>query len=360
MTIDPNSYGVNSSILQHTAVGRVLTVYAAEPTYVRRALVNEAEAVAPGKTVVSVHWQQAPALDLELHQVLRTMAEAARDLWPRWYATVEERFEFEQWPTTELELRLNDARTKTGNVSAAWFRKAWRCCQEGSLPVVKGMTPAEQLRQLSLAMDPSGPIVMLAVSGGQASPIRVHSLARASEWLATQTEAPVVLVVPEEWSKYNEMDVVNYEPIYWQTEEDNSCDEDPRLPPHEPQVLVEPCIGRPHPCSDVEQRLYDRLMMDPELSPLFQFNRRTTGYQGVSYRVDLLWAQGLVVIEIDGHDHCKILKYHEDRERDYRLLLAGYTVLRITNEDVIADTARVLEKIRKVVHLRQPQGGNGI
>lgn len=353
------SHGVNESILKRLKAGRVLTVFAADAGCVRRALVAQAEASVPSRTVVSVHWQRAPQLDLELDHIVRTMAEAARDLWPRWYATVDERFERDHWPTAELELRLNDARQKTDDISAAWFRKAWVACQKKALPIVKTLSSAEQLRQLALAIDPGGPIAMLAVSAVESPSTRIHSLARAAEWLAAQIDAPVVLVVPEQWSQYNELDVVNYEPIRWQNEDENASEV--QVQGTEPQtlVLVEPYIGQPHPCSDVEQRLCERIKRDSELSMLFQFNRRTVGYEGVSYCVDLLWPQGNLVIEIDGHEHRRLVNYHEDRERDYRLIMAGYIVLRITNEDVIANTAHVIEKIRNIVRMRRPQRGNG-
>lgn len=353
------SHGVNESILKRLKAGRVLTVFAADAGCVRRALVAQAEASVPSRTVVSVHWQRAPQLDLELDHIVRTMAEAARDLWPRWYATVDERFERDHWPTAELELRLNDARQKTDDISAAWFRKAWVACQKKALPIVKTLSSAEQLRQLALAIDPGGPIAMLAVSAVESPSTRIHSLARAAEWLAAQIDAPVVLVVPEQWSQYNELDVVNYEPIRWQNEDENASEV--QVKPQEPPtlVLVEPYIGQPHPCSEVELLLYQHVTKDKELSPLFQFNRRATGYQGHSYWVDLLWQEGSVVVEIDGDDHRGPVKYQKDRDRDYHLLLAGYVVLRITNGDVTTDTTRVLEKIRNLVHLRQSQRGNG-
>ena len=42
-----------------------------------------------------------------------------------------------------------------------------------------------------------------------------------------------------------------------------------------------------------------------------------------------------------------------DRHRDFELLVSGYAVLRLSNEEVLTDTARAVAKIRKVVSIRQ-------
>ena len=42
-----------------------------------------------------------------------------------------------------------------------------------------------------------------------------------------------------------------------------------------------------------------------------------------------------------------------DRHRDYELVLSGYTVLRLANDEVLQDFGRAVEKIRDVVRLRR-------
>ena len=41
-----------------------------------------------------------------------------------------------------------------------------------------------------------------------------------------------------------------------------------------------------------------------------------------------------------------------DRHRDYELLLSGYTVLRLSHDEVMADVTTALEKIRRVSRLQ--------
>ena len=351
--------GSASSILTRATSGRVLTVFAEDAAAVRREVVAEVKQRALSPTVVSVHWQQLPPLERELDEILQAMAEAASGLWPRWYATVSERFDRDRWPATEIEFRLDEARTKTMGISAAWFRKAWAACQANLMPIVPTTTTAEQLRQLALALDCSGPIVFLAVSSADASRTRIHALARAAEWLASHAQLATVLALPPAWSNYVELDVVSYKSIQWTAALENSQLEPP-LVPGEMRVLVEPTVGQPHPSSLNEQRLHRALQLDSELANLFRFNRRVIGHQGNCFCVDLVWPQGTIVVEIDGAEHRLQEKFRADRDRDYRLLLAGYAVLRVTNDDVSEDLELVLEKIRNVVRLRKNHEGRPI
>ncbi len=351
-TIPTVTLGFAARIVDRATRERVVTVFASDPASVRREVVAEAGAMVSPPTTVSLHWRAAPPLDKELEQIVAAMAEAAKELWPRWYSSVGERFGRERWPNAEVELRLDDARKVTPSVSAAWFRKAWVACQTGVLPVVRPASASEQLRQLSLALDPNGPLVLLLVSDDDAPPTRIHALARAAEWLASQASVAVILVVPEAWRGKAELDVVGYDAITWESSEFSEQDELP-LPLVGPRILVEPTVGVPHPASRAEQRLFDSLQQDQSLGRLFCFNRRVIAFQGQPYRVDLLCSEHRIVVEIDGNEHRSPRKYREDRDRDYRLLLAGYLTLRLTNEDVFGDIALVMEKLRNVVGLRK-------
>lgn len=189
---------------------------------------------------------------------------------------------------------------------------------------------------------------MLSVSD---APARLHALARVSEWLATQTNARVILLLPEACSERCELDPVTYGAIHW--------DERRQAPPiEEPRtgacITVEPAIGQPHPMSEAEQRLFLRLQSDEELRSLFEFNRQIRATGNSAFRVDLVWQTGKVVVEVDGDEHRGPHKYRADRERDYRLLVSGYSVLRVTNADVSGDIELVMERIRAVVRFRNP------
>ena len=121
-----------------------------------------------------------------------------------------------------------------------------------------------------------------------------------------------------------------------------------------PLVLALPeTEGQPHPQSEVELKLYTLIQADADLRPLFAFNRSVPGLQLLQAKADILWTAGRLVVEIDGPEHRGAAKYRADRLRDYRLMLAGYRVLRMTNEDIITDGPLALERIRDVVRLAQ-------
>jgi very-short-patch-repair endonuclease len=115
--------------------------------------------------------------------------------------------------------------------------------------------------------------------------------------------------------------------------------------------------ARHHHASTIEQRVEAALQRDAELGPLFSCNE-TVAIEGFGSppRVDLLWREGRVVVELDGPDHQDDPKFANDRHRDYELLVAGYLVLRITNDQVDTDLQRAIEKIRAVVRFRQSMG----
>jgi hypothetical protein len=125
--------------------------------------------------------------------------------------------------------------------------------------------------------------------------------------------------------------------------------------PAEPvQARFIPARSRAHHGSAIEQRVEAALRRDPELSPLFSCNETIEiSPLGLVPRVDLLWREGRVVVELDGPEHQNDPNFAHDRHRDYELLVAGYLVLRITNHQVETDLQRAIEKIRAVVRFRR-------
>ena len=100
----------------------------------------------------------------------------------------------------------------------------------------------------------------------------------------------------------------------------------------------------------------EALRAAPDLAGLFEDEvTLQLGPLGPTPRVDLLWRDGKVVVEIDGVEHERNSTYAADRHRDYELLVAGYLVLRLTNIEVELDLSRSLEKVRRVVNLRREQ-----
>jgi len=106
--------------------------------------------------------------------------------------------------------------------------------------------------------------------------------------------------------------------------------------------------------SAIEKRMREALRAAPDLDGLFEDEvTLQLGALGLTPRVDLLWRNGKVVVEIDGPEHERDPNYGADRHRDYELLVAGYLVLRLTNAEVELDLGRSLEKVRRVVNLRR-------
>ena len=102
--------------------------------------------------------------------------------------------------------------------------------------------------------------------------------------------------------------------------------------------------------SEIEQRLARALDADPELGALFTFNQIVATVRGAKPKVDLLWARGRLAIEIDGYgSHGNRMAFMQDRHRDYELILSGFLVLRLTNDEIAEDLEKALEKIRDVV-----------
>ncbi len=384
-----------ATIFERARVGRVLTIFANDVEQATRAVQGYAEELDPVPTFVQLDWDQAPELTRELREIAGALAEAVRTVWPGWHRSADERFQHRRFPLAEREIRLLEAQAAVPQLSTGWFREAFTKCSKGELPLIAGMPLAEQVHQLTLALDPTRPIFCLSVKSEEASEGRVHGLARACEWLAKQSQASVLLFVPANWTARTSLDPVNYEAVELffeppprelsirassadtelkdsqraleKTTVRNSSEPAPvareepfiekasGLSSSGPVVSVFPVPGKPHPLSDCEKHLLALLQADQELAPLFEANQRVLGFGERFFRVDLLWAEGLLVIELDGDEHRALLKYRDDRERDYRLFLAGYATLRVTNHEVIADSQQVVEKIRKMTRCRARQ-----
>jgi very-short-patch-repair endonuclease/predicted transcriptional regulator of viral defense system len=68
---------------------------------------------------------------------------------------------------------------------------------------------------------------------------------------------------------------------------------------------------------------------------------------GVAYQADFLWREHRLIVETDGRDvHTTRKAFDHDRERDQRLTLAGFTVVRFTWQQVTREPRRVAEALR--------------
>jgi very-short-patch-repair endonuclease len=111
-------------------------------------------------------------------------------------------------------------------------------------------------------------------------------------------------------------------------------------------VISYPAVaGRPHPASTSERAL-EAALGSCGWAVGRGWNRTLCPHPlAAPVRVDLLWQPERCVVEVDGPDHRGALKFAEDRSRDVRLQLAGYAVLRFTDDQVLNDTQGVLRQI---------------
>ena len=219
-----------------------------------------------------------------------------------------------------------------------WRRAAERLAAGGRAPRLRRADPGIAFDGLCGALDRRG--VVVATEVDPASPRRARAMVDALEWCAARG-APVVALLPHRPTPEPPYDRLLYGARALAAE-------------------AEPAAGRfiappsaPHHASDTERRVRAALEADGELGPLFACNQLVTDVGHRPPRVDLLWRDGRIVVELDGPDHRAAPKFDDDRHRDFELMVAGYRVLRITNDQVATDLQRAIEKIRAVVRLRR-------
>jgi Protein of unknown function (DUF559) len=234
---------------------------------------------------------------------------------------------------------------------------AARLALAGRPPRVAGVLPAIELAQLSLTVSRVGLVFVADVSAAADEP-SASALAHALEWIARHSLAAVVALfarVPPLDSPFDRI-LYGARRVIADTDPGASVSEPEARESIGSETWLAPCRGTPHPLSEIEQRLAAILSDDTELAALFCFNWFVDTVRGSRPKVDLVWIDGRLVVELDGYpDHATRRAFIGDRHRDYELALSGYTVLRLANDEVVQDFGRAIEKIRNLVHLRRSQ-----
>jgi hypothetical protein len=115
--------------------------------------------------------------------------------------------------------------------------------------------------------------------------------------------------------------------------------------PFDDTVTYPAIAGRPHPGSRAEQ-LLEAALGSAEWAAGREWNQSYQPHPLTNpVRLDLLWRADRCVVEIDGAEHCHPARFAADRQRDVLLQLAGYAVLRFTNDQVLAHRDLVLAQI---------------
>jgi hypothetical protein len=118
-------------------------------------------------------------------------------------------------------------------------------------------------------------------------------------------------------------------------------------------------VGRPHPGSDVERALEAALAVEGWAAGRMWNQTYRPDDLTSPIRLDLLWPGERCVVELDGPEHCRPRRFEEDRQRDVRLHLDGYTVLRFTNARVRHDVGAVVHQIGTFLQGRRRETAEG-
>ena len=310
---------------------------------------------------------------------------------------------FEQ--TLKLRKNLSAIARQQVRVAYPWLRRSAERCLRGELPFAREDNSELQAGQLALAICPAYFVVVLSVAS-TASESGAQTLAAAAEWLHRVTGAVAVILGPEDWRESPGLsrlwiapEVLRFPPILpsppslpithgppfnhgppighsspighrsaavhrpavvnglaVHAVEDCKAivclpdDTGSAEPLPRPTISATPLSGRPHPNSEAERILFDRITADAELAPLMAFNQSIRVELGQCYRIDILAAALKLAIEIDGPDHrSSAFKYMTDCERDYQLIKHGYLVLRLPNELVYCDPEQAVARMRDIV-----------
>jgi very-short-patch-repair endonuclease len=347
---------VSTNHLDHRllpAPSRVRLIFAPTVSAVHGALKDQAISSGGQFRLVSVSYDRLPAVRSLIDDILENLAHITLSLFPSWYGDADP-FAGIDATTSTFELlvagHVNQPDLLKRGVSIPWLKAARKLCHLGKPPLLRELTASVQVAQLALAIDPSPLLIALLLQDDCPSSQGLEGLARASEWLARETGARVVVAVPESLSYSTALDSINFEAVHL------SQSKDPIEPAQkgQPLVSVYPVIGQPHPFSRGEQLLAKRLAQDTMLAGLFRFNIPVTTQNESRYLVDLIWPEGKIIVEVDGYEfHSDRRAFSADRRRDYELMISGYLVLRLPQDEVVEDVDLAVEKIRDVVTIRR-------
>lgn len=292
-------------------------------------------------------WKQLPSKAEILHACVEKLAESLHSAWPNWYDR-SNLFSGYSNIDSQIHDRLQCEAISRGepDISLAWLRGAVSLCRMKRLPIVNAFPTQLQIAQTVRALSSIDTLLVLFSQDEQPQSSYLSSLARLVEWLSDVPRLKITLLLPREVMGRSELDRISYGAFDLDREWGEEETSRKKSPPDD--------MGKPHHLSPGEQKLAERLQGDRELGCLFYFNRTVRTVRGSDFRVDLLWPEGKVIVEIDGYRfHSDRNTFMKDRNRDYELTISGYLVLRLDHEEVYSDTELALEKIRDMVRFRQ-------
>ena len=310
-----------------------------------RAALDAVEPEPSGRRALLARIAPAPVAEAIVEQVIDALAQTARLIWPVWFNNVS--FQDRDDPLGRLAavVTARGAAREIVGVSPSWAEAAARLALADRPPRVGGMLPAVEIAQLALAIGCFGLVFVADVEAARrfGNPsATVHAL----EWTAQHINGAVVALFHELPPNEPPFDRILYGARSVATASP------PEVAIVDAGPWIAPWRGLPHPSSEIERRLARALGADAELAPLFVFNHCVDTVRGTRPKVDLVWTDGRLAIELDGWgSHGNRVAFMQDRHRDYELTISGYTVLRLTNDEIAQDLEKAIEKIRDLVTL---------
>ena len=316
-----------------------------------RILLNQVEPTQDGRRALFFRIAPQPTVELIVDQAIELLAETALQLWPNWFSDAN----FTACRNDTLGhlaagVIARESARRTAGLSPAWAKAAAQLALDDRPPRVSSTPPSVEIAQLALAINRSG-LVFVADIDAAGDVRNPAALVRALEWIARHSRSAVVALFSELPPNEPPFDRIMYgaHVVAADSLASNGLYQGNALPD---STWIAPWRGLPHPLSEIEQRLAKALERDAELSPLFAFNQFVDTVRGSRPRVDLVWMEGRLIIELDGYgSHGNPMAFMYDRHRDYELTLSGYTVLRLANEEIAQDLEKAIDKIRDLVEL---------
>jgi very-short-patch-repair endonuclease len=362
---DPQANASSEPTLQYSEVaqfafrlpeGSVVALGGIDSTALQ-ALIDQA-VIPDDRRALFLRLRPAGSVHAYVEQVIAGLAETAKRLWPIWFTDVS----FTTCCNDALGRQVagviaREAAARAPGISPAWAEVAALLALAGRTPRVSGTLPAIELAQLSLAISRFGLVFVIDV-GAVTDARNASALTHVLEAIAQHSRAAVVALFAELPSVNSSFDRILYgaRRLVANPDPETAIPEPEAAATVGPETWLVPWRGTPHPLSEIEQRLAAMLSNDSELAELFCFNWFVDTVRGSRPRVDLVWTDGRLVVELDGYaDHATRRAFIGDRHRDYELMLSGYTVLRLANDEVVQDFGRAIEKIRDLVRLRRSQ-----
>jgi hypothetical protein len=277
---------------------------------------------------------QAHRTEIIIASAIDQLARVASGLWPIWFGG-EDFSELNDSTLSHqyLPIKLATLAQRFPSLSTGWAIAAVGQALHGRSPRVPETAAELEWFQLCHAINPNGLIAVVTLE--ELSPQSALPAVHAFEWLAAHANVAIAVLCRELPPHEPPFDRLMYgarsvrPEILVPTQVEKAALEAAEMEVFDvPYVslLLPPVHGRPHPQSAIEQRLSKMIEADAELMSKFVFNARVEDVSLKSPKVDLLWSEGRLVIELDGDEHRGRRAYRDDRHRDYELLCAGYAV----------------------------------